>query len=171
MSISLFRQEAIDHQRFRIWGEVAIALPNSYALVTSFIAVSVLAVALFIATHSYARKEHAVGFLVATEGIARITPPRDGTITAVYVREGQHVDRGAPLLTVIGAETSDRGENIDDAKASRLREERDRLKDQIRLERQKSDSETQRLNRKSKAQRPRSPRWRGSRRSRPTVSK
>jgi membrane fusion protein len=145
MFASLFRQEAIDHQRFRIWGEVAIALPNSYALITSFIALSVLATALFIATHNYARKEHAVGFLVATEGIARITPPRDGTITAVHVSEGQHVERGVPLLTVIGAETSDRGENIDDAKLGRLREQRDRLKDQIGLERQKSDSEEQRL--------------------------
>jgi membrane fusion protein len=145
MSVSLFRQEAIDHQRFRIWGEVAIALPNSYALVTGFIALSVLAMALFIATHQYARKEHAVGFLVATEGTARITPPRDGTITAVHISEGQHVERGAPLLTVIGAETSDRGENIDDAKLGRLREQRDRLKDQIRLERRKSDTEKERL--------------------------
>jgi membrane fusion protein len=145
MSHCLFRQEAIDHQRFRIWGEVAIALPNSYALVTSFIALSVLAMGLFIATHNYARKEHAVGFLVPTEGIARITPPRDGTITAVHVSEGQHVERGAPLFTVIGAETSDRGENIDDAKVDRLREQRDHLKDQIELERQKSDAEEQRL--------------------------
>ena len=105
MSPRLFRQEAIDHQRFRIWGEVALALPRSYALVTGFIALSVFAMALFVATHSYARKEHAAGFLVPTEGIARITPPRDGTITAVHVSEGQHVERGAPLLTVIGAET------------------------------------------------------------------
>jgi hypothetical protein len=67
MSASLFRHEAIDHQRFRIWGEVAIALPNSYAMVTSFIALSVVAMALFIATHDYARKEHAAGFLVASE--------------------------------------------------------------------------------------------------------
>ena len=128
-------------------GEVAIALPNSYALVTGFIALSVLAMALFIATQNYARKEHAVGFLVASEGIARITPPRDGTITAVHVSEGQHVERGAPLLTVIGAETSSLGENVDDAKVNRLREQRDRLKDQILLEQQKSDS--QRLDRRS----------------------
>ena len=128
MSTGLFRQEAIDHQRFRIWGEVAIALPNSYALVTGFIALSVLAMALFIATQNYARKEHAVGFLVATEGIARITPPRDGTITAVHVSEGQHVERGAPLLIVIGAETSDLGENIDDAKVGRLREQHPQLR-------------------------------------------
>jgi membrane fusion protein len=145
MSTSLFRQEAIDHQRFRIWGEVAIALPNSYALVTSFIALSVLAMALFIASHNYARKEHAAGFLVPMEGIARITPPRSGTITTVHVGEGQRVERGAPLLTVSDAETSSGGENIDDAKADRLREQRDHLKDQVRLERQKSDAEEQRL--------------------------
>jgi membrane fusion protein len=145
MSTSLFRQEAIDHQRFRIWGEVAVALPSSFALVTTFVALSVLAAAMFIATHNYARKEHATGFLVPTEGIARIMPPRNGTITAVHVSEGQHVEHGARLLTVSGAETSDRGENIDDAKLARLREQRDRLKDQIRFERQKSDSEKQRL--------------------------
>ena len=43
MSTSLFRQEVIDYQRFRIWGEVTIALPNSYALVTSFIALGTVA--------------------------------------------------------------------------------------------------------------------------------
>jgi membrane fusion protein len=145
MSTGLFRQEAIDYQRFRIWGEVALALPRSYALVTGFIAFSVFAMALFVATHSYARKEHAAGFLVPTEGIARISPPRDGTIIAVYVGEGQHVERGAPLLTVTDAETSDRGENIDDAKTDRLREQSDRLKDQIRLEHEKSHAEEQRL--------------------------
>jgi membrane fusion protein len=145
MSPRLFRQEAIDHQRFRIWGEVALALPTSYAVVTGFIALSVFAMALFIATHEYSRKEHAAGFLVPTEGIARITPPRDGTITAVHVSEGQHVERGAPLLTVTDAETSDRGENIDDAKADRLREQRDHLKDQILLERRKSHADEERL--------------------------
>jgi membrane fusion protein len=145
MSTSLFRQEAIDHQRFRIWGEVAIALPKCYALVTGFIAVSVLAMTLFIASHSYARKEHAAGFLVATEGIARISPPRNGMITTVQVSEGQRVERGAPLLTVSDVETSDRGENIDEAKSQRLREQRDHLTVQVQLERQKSSAEEQRL--------------------------
>src|SRR6266446_1901289 len=50
LSRRLFRQEAIDHQRFGIWGAVALTLPKSYALVTGFIALSVLAMALFIAT-------------------------------------------------------------------------------------------------------------------------
>lgn len=142
---SLFRQEAIDHQRFRIWGEVTLAVPASYALVTAFLALSVLAAGLFVGTQSYARKEHATGFLVPTAGIARITPPRPGTITAVSVGEGQHVARGAPLLTVTEAQTSERGENIETAKADELRVQRDHLDDQIAFERQKSQFEGQRL--------------------------
>jgi hypothetical protein len=45
MSIGLFRQEAIDHQRIRIWGEGAIAVRNSYALLTGIIAGLALATA------------------------------------------------------------------------------------------------------------------------------
>jgi membrane fusion protein len=145
MSVTLFRQQAIDQQRLRIWGEVALALPNSYALMTIFIAVSVVAASLFIATQTYARKEHAAGFLLPTTGIARIVPPRAGTITAVAVSEGQHVEPGAALLTVTDAATSEHGENIDAAKIDELRKQRDRLADQIALERDKAVIEAQRL--------------------------
>src|ERR1700758_1078907 len=109
MSRTLFRQEAVDHQRFRIWGEVALATPASYALVTAFLALSVLAALAFIGTQTYARKEHATGFLVPTAGIARITLPRPGTIAAVFVAEGQHVEHGAALMSVSDTKTSEHG--------------------------------------------------------------
>jgi hypothetical protein len=54
-----------------------------------------------------------------------------------------------------------KGESIS---RSRLREQRDHLKDQILLERQKSESEKQRLESQIQALRPRSPRSRSSRR-------
>ncbi len=145
MTVALFRRQAIDHQRLRIWGEVTLALPTSYALVTGFIAASVLAAALFIGTQTYARKEHATGFLVPSAGVARITPPRPGTVIDVAVREGQHVERGALLLTVSNAETSERGENVDAAKAAELQAQRDRLRDQIALETEKSRLEARQL--------------------------
>ena len=145
MTVALFRQEAIDHQRLRIWGEVTLALPRSYTLLTGFIAASVLAAALFIGTQSYARKERATGFLVPSAGVARIAPPRPGTVIDVAVREGQHVERGALLLTVSDAETSERGENVDTAKALELQAQRDRLRDQVGLEREKSQLEARQL--------------------------
>jgi membrane fusion protein len=145
MSVTLFRQQAIDHQRSHIWGEVALALPSSYAFVTAFVALSVFAAILFIATQTYARKEHATGFLLPTTGIARILPPRPGTISAVSVVEGQYVEPGAPLLTVTDTATSERGENIDAAKIDELRTQRSRLMDQIAVERQKATIEAERL--------------------------
>jgi len=143
--LTLFRQQAIDHQRFRIWGEVALALPASYAFVTAFVALSVLTAALFVGTQSYARKEHAAGFLLPKAGIARVMPPRSGTISAVSVVEGQHVERGAPLLVVTDAETSEGGENIDAAKVDELRKQRDSLNRQVALEGEKSSIEAERL--------------------------
>jgi membrane fusion protein len=145
MSVTLFRQQAIDHQRLRIWGEVPLALPASYALMTSFVAVSVVAAALFVSTQTYARKEHAAGFLLPVAGMARIVPPRAGTITAVTVTEGQHVERDAPLLTVTDAVTSEHGENIDAAKLDELHRQLDLLRDQIALEHGKATIEAQRL--------------------------
>jgi membrane fusion protein len=145
MAVTLFRQQAIDHQRYRIWGEVALSLPASYALATAFVALSVFTAMLLVATQTYARKEHAVGFLLPTTGIARIMPPRSGTISAVAVVEGQHVERGAPLLTVTDSETSEQGENLDAAKTGELRKQRSELQAQIALEREKADVEAQRL--------------------------
>jgi membrane fusion protein len=145
MTDALFRQEAIDHQRLRIWGEVTLALPMSYALVTGFIAASVLTATVFIGTETYARKEHATGFLAPRTGIARITPSRPGTVIAVAVHEGQRVGRGATLLTVSDAETSERGENVDAAKAAELEVQCDRLRDQIGFEHAKSQLEGRQL--------------------------
>jgi membrane fusion protein len=145
VSVTLFRQQAVDHQRLQIWGEVALALPASYALVTAFIALSVFIACLFVATQTYGRKEHATGFLLPTSGVARITPPRAGTISAVSVVEGQHVERGTPLLTVADTATSERGENIDSAKIEELRKQRGQLTDQIALEQGKATIEAQRL--------------------------
>jgi membrane fusion protein len=145
MTVTLFRQQAVDHQRLRIWGEAPLALPGSYALMTSFVAVSVVAASLFVSTQTYARKEHAAGFLLPVAGMARIVPPRGGTITAVAVTEGQHVERDALLLTVTDAVTSEHGENIDAAKLDELHRQLDRLKDQIALEHDKAAIEAQRL--------------------------
>jgi membrane fusion protein len=114
-------------------------------MVTAFIALSVFTMTLFVATQTYARKEHAVGFLSPTRGMARIAPSRPGIISTVAVVEGQHVERGAPLLTVTDAATSEHGENLDAAKADELRKQGRNLQEQIELEREKADAEKQRL--------------------------
>jgi hypothetical protein len=57
----LFRQEAIDHQRLRISGEVAIALPSSYALVTG-------------SSRSWHSRQHPPGTIASGRSIIGIDP-------------------------------------------------------------------------------------------------
>jgi hypothetical protein len=60
-TIRLFRQESIDHQRFRIWREMAIALPNSYALVTG-------------SSRSWHSRQHPPGAIASGRSIIGIDP-------------------------------------------------------------------------------------------------
>lgn len=145
MSTTLFRREAIDHQRAKIWGEVTLSLPTSFALTTTFLVACVVAAIAFASSGSYARKEHVGGFLASSLGIAKIMPPRAGTIVTVAVTEGQLVREGDALLTVSVEQTSDRGEHIDAAMLQTLQDQRARLREQIELQRRKAEVDRGRL--------------------------
>ncbi len=145
MTKSLFRQEAIEAQRAKIWGEVTLYLPLSLTVMTVFLVVCVAGIAFFVATESYARKEHAPGFLAAKLGIANIVAPRTGTIAVLHVKEGQFVEKGAPLITVNMEQASESGVGIDTAMLTNLHQQRDRLNDQIDLEKRRMVAETERL--------------------------
>lgn len=138
---SLFRTEAVDHHRARIWGEMTLPVPVPITVTTGFLALCIAAAATFLVEGTYTRKEHALGFLVPHGGVARIMPPRGGAIVAVHVREGGLVRRGDPLLTVSVEQATDRGENVDAAMLDSLRQQADRMREQIDLERRREDAE------------------------------
>ena len=145
MTVALFRQEAIDNHRAKIWGEVTLSMPLSLGITTVFLAVCVLAVAIYLAVGSYARKEHVSGLLAPSLGVARVAVPRSGTITVVHVVEGQIVAKGAPLLTVSAEQATDRGDRIDTALLASMQKQRTQLEDQIKLEERKFVAEADRL--------------------------
>jgi membrane fusion protein len=145
MQVSLFRREAAEHQRTKIFGEAMLALPVSYAATTGFLSLFVAALICFISVGTYARREHVSGFLVSTLGIAKIMPPRPGIIVAVHVTEGQMVQQGAPLLTVSAEQTTDLGEGADRSKLQALRDQGARLREQIALQRDKAEMVDARL--------------------------
>jgi len=145
MATSLFRQEAIDAHRAKIWGEVTLSLPISLTVTTAFLSLCVLGVAILIATGSYARKEHVPGFLAAHLGVANIIAPRTGTIAVLHVKEGDLVEKGAPLITINVEQSSEGGGGIDTAMLASLRSQRDHLTDQVNLEQRRADAEKQRI--------------------------
>lgn len=97
---SLFRKEALDHQRARLWGDVIIVQPTSFQVIAfAFLVIFVFA-GVFLASQSYARKETVQGFLAPSGGLANIYASHGGTVDEVYVVTGDLVKKGQSLASI-----------------------------------------------------------------------
>ena len=143
----LFRREAIEFQQHqRQWGDVSLLQPVSTKLLTWSLAVSVALIIVFLMFAEYARKDTVNGYLTPSAGTAKVFAPREGVIEDVYVKEGQQVTQGQPLLRVATDQLSGGGEDVNAVTLGLLTSRRDSLSGQIAAEEQRMSSEQQRLN-------------------------
>ena len=97
---SLFRKEALDHQRARLWGDVIIVQPTSFHVIIFVFLIIFVCAGFFLASQSYARKETVQGFLAPSGGLANIYATYGGTIDAVHVEPGDLVEKGQSLASI-----------------------------------------------------------------------
>jgi membrane fusion protein len=96
----LFRKEVLEHRQDRLQGDVSIAVPVSWQVI-GYTLLGALVIALgFLFTANYSRVETVTGAIVLDKGVASIVPSRAGVVSELLVREGQRVQRGAPLARV-----------------------------------------------------------------------
>jgi len=142
----LFRQEVIDFQQHnRQWGQVALLQPLSTKIVTCFIAAAVALIITFLFLTQYARKETVIGYLTPTAGTAKIFASQQGTIKEIYVKEGQEVEKGQPLLTIETSQIAANDQDVNISILSTLEAQRNRLTSQINAEQERINSEQARL--------------------------
>ena len=110
---ALFRRAATRARRQELLGDVMIAQPPAFMILTAFIAVAVSAGVLFVSGASYARKETVVGYLAPEQGIVRVRPPRAGIVGRLFVRDGERVHAGAPLLSLLSDRRTGGGVDVD----------------------------------------------------------
>lgn len=101
MTLPLFRKEAIDHQRERLYGELFLAQPISYTLLTIFLLVITAVAIFFLITHTYTKKEKVSGIIVPQGGMVAVFPTQAGILTKLNVTEGMHVDNNDVLFTIM----------------------------------------------------------------------
>jgi membrane fusion protein len=142
----LFRQEAIDflHQR-RSCGEVVSLQPVSSTILSWALGVLVTVILCSLTIAQYARKETVIGYLTPTFGTAKIFVPQQGFIKELQVTEGQEVAEGDPLLTVVTAQITDNGNDVNATVLEELTKQRDVIKRQIAAEERRTASEHDRL--------------------------
>src|SRR6266516_6863328 len=143
---SLFRQEAIEFQQHhRQWGSVTLLQPLSTKVMTWFITTAVALVFTFLFLGQYARKETVVGYLTPVSGTSKIFLPQQGTIKEIYVKEGQEVQKGQPLLAVETSQIAANGQDVNTTILATLESQQNLLMNQIAAEQERAKSEQGRL--------------------------
>lgn len=145
MSSSLFREEALEHRKDRLFGEVILLQPLSMRIL---VGVSTVVCALIIAIlffGSYARKETVKGYLIPDKGIVKTYATQQGTIAAVHVRDGDVVKIGQTLVTLLSERSLQSGSDIDSLLLKELHHTETQLAERIRGEDALKHSEVQRL--------------------------
>lgn len=110
-STNLFRNEALEAAHSQLGSPVRAVGVASWAL-TLFLLTLFAAVAVFLVTARYARKETVTGVLTPAAGALRVSADRPGVIQTVHVREGELVSAGAPLVTLSLDRTTATGESM-----------------------------------------------------------
>lgn len=108
----MFRKTVIENQQHRLYGEIALAQPLSlYAVVTIFV-ISFLALLTFLLTADYSRKETVKGYLIPNSGVIKVYPTQTGTLENLYVQDGDIVEKGDVLATVVLTRTQLNGVDL-----------------------------------------------------------
>jgi membrane fusion protein len=89
--------------------------------------------------------EFARGFLEPTGGVTRVRATRQAIISAIHVRDGQHVNQGDSLATLQSAQTTESGASAEAGIAAQLQSQRQDLDHQITREALWQKNEAQRL--------------------------
>jgi len=100
MTQKLFRQEAIDAQREKFFGEATVARPLTMWAMTALAIIAAAVMIMVAVWGQYTRRERVEGFLALDIGAARVQIPDAGRVAELMVKEGLEVTAGTPLARI-----------------------------------------------------------------------
>lgn len=117
--MQLFRQQAVDAQAYRLYGDVFLQPLLSHRVCLGLLLLWFSAATFWLARGEYASRETVQGWLRPMSGVTRVYAPSMGIIEEIFVKEGQYVTNGQPLFVLNSARTLRSG---NDANNEMLRE-------------------------------------------------
>lgn len=139
---SLFRKEALEHSKNRLYGDVILLQPLSISVLVATVVIVCSLIIAMLFWGTYARKETVRGYVVPDKGIVKVYAPNPGTIYEVHIQEGDEIIEGQTLITVISERSVQGGSDIDsmllkeleaskEHQLKRIQAEKDLLKSEI----------------------------------------
>ena len=131
MTQPLFRQQAVAAKVNTLLDDTLLAIPTRYHIIAwiAFVIAILLIGILFFG--SYTRKDTVIGFITSTEANVRVFPQRTGTVTEVYVTEGQLVKQGQALVKISTARADDAGDSVEERVIAAMEDEARSVQRQI----------------------------------------
>ncbi len=148
MSKKLFRQEAIDAQREKFFGEATIARPLPFWMLTALAAGAAVLMVAVAVWGQYTRRERVEGFLALDVGAAKVLIPDAGRIVELMVKEGQEVALGAPLAKISYDRSTEASSSTSGAVAKELAQRRSILEKEQDQWRDLGEQQVQQLRKK-----------------------
>lgn len=130
--MSLFRKEAVSHQSERLAGDISLAQPLSIKLTVSILAIIAALIITFLFNAQYSRKETVRGFLMPNKGVIKSFATQGGTIEKLWVKEGDIVEKGQTLATMIIQQRNSNGIELSTQLAKQLQTQQTLLQDEIK---------------------------------------
>jgi membrane fusion protein len=142
----LFRQEVVAFQQSnRQWGRVVPLQPLPTRAMVWFTTLIAAAIIGFLCFAQYARKQTAAGYLTPAGGSARVFASQPGVVGSVYVRQGDTVTQGQPLLSVLTNQIAGNGQDVNATMLASLQNQVQALTRRISEEVSRSETEQSRL--------------------------
>ncbi|MGH2506800.1 MAG: HlyD family secretion protein [Ktedonobacteraceae bacterium] len=99
-AMTLFRREALEHQKTRKLPEAITISPLSFKLLAAFVAGLLAAIGCLLYWGTYTNKQTVTGYIRPSKGLLTIYAPARGTVVNRYVHLGDHVRDGEKLYKI-----------------------------------------------------------------------
>jgi membrane fusion protein len=96
----LFRKEALQHSRDKLFGDLIVQKPLSFAVLGVCTAAFVVVLVAFLCWGQFSRKQTVLGYLVPSNGLIKVYAADPGVVTERHVQEGAEVRKGDVLFVV-----------------------------------------------------------------------
>jgi membrane fusion protein len=127
----LFRLQVIEQKADRLHGDVLLLPRMRHSVLITLLLIWILAVGIWLATSTYARKETVAGWLEPPAGVVRVYPEASGQVKQILVKEGDRVQAGQPLMIINGDRILADGGNLETRLLDEYESQRHLLTEQI----------------------------------------
>ena len=149
--MSLFRREAVSHQRERLAGSISLAQPLSLKLTVTILFSTACLIVVFLFNAQYTRKETVRGFLMPNKGVIKSFASQGGTIEKLWVTEGDMVTQGQLLATLVIHQSNNDGVDLSDQLIKQINAQQALLIDEINQHQTLQKQEIANLNQRQNA--------------------